>query len=66
MNPVDLPIHCAWCGGAVTVQFQDWTPGGMAEDAVWACPYCQAANRIGAIGTIAWVAKRLNEEGQSN
>jgi hypothetical protein len=51
-EPVDLDIHCASCGGAVTAQFQDWTPGGPATEAIWPCPYCRAANKLGAVGAV--------------
>ena len=62
VGPIDLLIHCAKCGAAVTVRFRDWEPGGPAVEATWACPDCTAENALGAVGTVAWVTKRLQDQ----
>lgn len=68
-----LDIHCAYCGGAVTIQMSEW-PSVINHDlspvpadhpglqlAVWKCPYCEKQNEGGFPGRMAWVTKREDE-----
>jgi hypothetical protein len=61
-EPVTLPVHCAHCHGAVTLQFHDW-PGrdAPALTQAWVCPYCQRTNLGGFPGLLAWVTKREDD-----
>lgn len=56
--PITLPTTCRVCGGAVTIQFQDWEDGHPSDPAVWRCPHCRAEQRLGALGRVVWVMKR--------
>jgi hypothetical protein len=60
---VTLPIHCALCGGAVTVQMTAWQPSQGLENAVpqpWVCPYCWQNNSGTFPGTLVWVTKQIS------
>ena len=54
------PIHCANCGGRVTLQFADWKAEHVRLAAwlqAWVCPYCMAKNEGRFPGLLAWVTK---------
>lgn len=66
--PVTLPVHCAHCGGKVTLQMSDWPAmvhhGTLAPfepvqeyRQTWGCPYCHNQNEGGFPGRMAWVTK---------
>jgi hypothetical protein len=63
-RPIALPMHCAYCHGAVTLQMSDWRQAmSLPPDdrplrtAVWRCPYCQQMDSGGFPGRLAWVRK---------
>lgn len=65
-EPTTLPIHCALCGGAVTLQLTDWPLGerlhsDQTETVLvhqeWLCPYCGKTNGYGFEDRIAWVTE---------
>jgi hypothetical protein len=72
-KPDDLPLNCAYCGGAVTLQFWDYPNAANADGAPldpysihqtraeWHCPYCQRVNQGGFPGKLAWVVKRVED-----
>ncbi len=61
LEPATLPIHCAYCGGAITLQMADWpssvTPDTPSDSKEWPCPYCQRMNTGGMPGRLVWVTK---------
>jgi hypothetical protein len=59
-QPLTLDIHCAACGGAVTVQFIGWETYGAEPDVAqtWKCPLCEKTNRGTFPWRLAWVVKR--------
>jgi hypothetical protein len=60
--PITLPLNCTRCQGAVTIEF-DWSTrqSGAVEEGRWSCPYCQALQRLGAIGRVVSVEKRADD-----
>ena len=70
---VTLPLHCAYCGGAVTLQLTGWpltirhdgrpVPDDEPElhKSIWQCPYCKRENEGGFPGRFAWVTKGHQE-----
>ena len=72
-EPVELPIHCALCHGAVTLQISEW-PAQSAEPRPaegvlvafsdyqrkqkWSCPYCGRENEGGFPGRVQLVTRR--------
>ena len=54
-----LPVHCADCGGAVTLQVADWpaAPGEAVERGWWKCPYCDRWNVVRPPGRLVWATK---------
>ena len=59
----DLPVHCAYCGRAITL-FLDLNPPPSAPDRLnqerlhpWLCVWCGAENSIGLDGKICAVVK---------
>jgi hypothetical protein len=61
-SSITLPLDCTRCQGAVTIVF-DWSTrkSGAVEEGHWTCPYCQAIQRLGAIGQVVSVEKRTAE-----
>lgn len=55
-----LPIHCAYCHGAVTLHVSNW-PGHDEDPAPeashWSCPYCQKENRADIPGYLERVTE---------
>jgi hypothetical protein len=61
-EPVTLPVACAYCHEAVTLQFGHWKSHNMPLIAqTWTCPYCQQANTDRYPGRLAWATKREDE-----
>jgi hypothetical protein len=56
-EPMSFTFSCPECDGSAMIQFEHWLHEGPAEEAAWACPWCRAVHRIGAIGRIAWAVK---------
>jgi hypothetical protein len=65
-EPITLPVHCAHCGGAVTLQVEDWpVPSSAPADfalaagygSEWACLYCQRVNSATMLGRAVCVTK---------
>ena len=55
-----LPIHCAYCHGAVTLHVSNWP--GPADDPTpeashWLCPYCREENDLDMPGYLEGVTK---------
>ena len=56
---VTLPIQCATCHGAVTLQLAAWPPDQpIPQTQAWVCPYCFSKNEGGFPGRLAWVTRR--------
>lgn len=53
-GPTTLPLHCPHCGGAVTVQYEEWDNEAEQETTSYPCPWCgkgfefQAPGRFGS------------------
>ena len=70
-TPETLPVYCAHCGGAVTLQMSSWPNTRThalphwsdADRADWRCPYCFKENTGGFPGRLAWVTKGHREAG---
>jgi len=51
-----LPMFCATCHGAITLQFiGEWLEENL--DQTWACPHCRQMNRDGFPYRLAWVTR---------
>jgi len=50
-----VPVHCAKCEGAVSLQFEGKEPDRPAVLGEWACPHCDHRNEFLATGRLAWV-----------
>ena len=66
VEPVTLPVYCAQCGGAVTIQVEDWpVPSPLPTDfasavgygSEWECPYCQHPNSATMLGRLVSLTK---------
>ena len=57
-QPVELPIHCTSCGGALDAQCADWHPDGLRIVQSFACPYCSGRNEITLPARLVWVSRR--------
>jgi hypothetical protein len=62
-DPLTLDLNCQSCGGGVTVQFKWAEPTDPRVEATWACPDCNAEQRVGAIGRVTLVLKRHQDTG---
>ena len=70
-GPEDLPLNCAHCGGAHTIQFEDWTVRTEADppqsiESQWTCQYCGKEHGGFFPGRIAWAVKRVEDSGESH
>jgi hypothetical protein len=54
---VELPIHCARCGGSLEVQCADWMSGGPSAASLFSCPYCRYTHRLTMPARLLWVSK---------
>jgi hypothetical protein len=65
-EPVTLALHCAYCGGAVELQFEDWAPDNETVSQTWTCPYCGAQNEGAFLDRVASVTKRHRGLGEDH
>lgn len=65
-GPASLSIHCVYCCGRVTLQFENWSPGNPPQNRAqnWPCPYCMQLNSGEFPALLKWVTKgpRLSPE----
>ena len=55
---VVLPLHCAFCHGAVEVLCDPGLDSGTLVPVWYRCPYCQEINSFNAPGAIQSATKR--------
>ena len=57
---VPLPVQCAHCGDAVTLELADWKPDEPPAEHTYGCPSCGRQNAIDTPGRVLWAKKGTN------
>jgi hypothetical protein len=52
---VSIPIFCAFCHGAVELQYEE---SREPQDSAYRCPYCAVENSLSIPGRMLWVTER--------
>jgi hypothetical protein len=63
--PFTLPIYCARCHGAVTLQMASKPLAPPNDKQVWTCPHCEKKNDGPFPYEIVWVTKGHRDDPQA-
>ena len=57
---VDLDLGCVYCGGRLTVQFEDWVEDrDPLVKTSYVCPFCQKPFTFEGAGRVVWATPSI-------